>query len=128
MDWTAALLIASVASVALALVSAAMVPPILARLPEDHFTQPPAPRRFRWAWRLAGVTLVLLGVIMLFTPGQGTLTILAGASLIDFPGRRAMITRLLRRPAVQRATTALRARYGAPPLRLPADEEEIPDD
>lgn len=123
MDWTDALLAASAASVVLALISAAMVPPILARLPEDHFTTPPAPQRFRLLRHLAGTILVLLGVVMLFTPGQGILTIIAGVSLIDFPGRRALITRLLRRPAVQRATTALRARYGAPPLSLPDDSD-----
>src|SRR5919197_5810008 len=38
---------------------------------------------------LAGVVFVLAGILMLFLPGQGILTLLIGISLIDFPGKRA---------------------------------------
>jgi len=120
-DLTTALLAASAASVALAVVSAALVPALLARLPDDHFLLPPAPRRHPIARNLAGAVLVLAGVVMLFVPGQGVLTILAGLCLLDFPGRHAAILRILRQRTVQRAVTVLRGRRGQPPLRLPAE-------
>ena len=121
-SWTEALLILSAASVALAVISAALVPVVIARLEADHSLRPLPPPSI--GKNAAGAVLVVLGVVMLVTPGQGVLTILAGLSLLDFPGRRRLITRLLHRPAVQRATTAIRARRGAPPLLLPSAEDD----
>ena len=118
-SWTTALLILSASSAVLAAISAALVPAVLARLDDDHFLRPPPPPSLRK--NVGGIVLLLLGVVMLFTPGQGVLTILAGLSLLDFPRRRELTTRLLRRPAVQRATTAIRARAGRAPLLLPTD-------
>jgi hypothetical protein len=51
-------------------------------------------------------------------PGQGVLTILAGLSLLSFPGKRRLQLRLLRIPAIHRAIDALRRRAGRPPLHL----------
>jgi hypothetical protein len=51
-------------------------------------------------------------------PGQGVLTILLGIMLLDFPGKRALETRIISRPRVQTAVNALRARFDKPPLML----------
>jgi hypothetical protein len=51
-------------------------------------------------------------------PGQGVLTILLGIMLLDFPGKRALETRIVGRPRVNGAVNALRARFGKPPLIL----------
>ncbi|MFT4975499.1 MAG: hypothetical protein ACI8S6_001386 [Myxococcota bacterium] len=107
----------------LAIISAGLVPVVLARLPADHFCVVHGPRRFNFAWNAAGALLLLLGVLMLFTPGQGVLTAIAGLSLLDFPGRHDLIIRLLSRPTVRRATDSLRARRGQPPLLLLPGEE-----
>jgi hypothetical protein len=76
----------------------------------------------RWTLRilknLLGLFLVVAGVVMLVTPGQGILTILIGVTLLDFPGKRRLERKLIGRPKVFRAVNRLRARFGKPPLIL----------
>ena len=69
---------------------------------------------------LLGLLLVGLGVLMSLpgVPGQGVLTILLGVMLLDFPGKRALETRIVSRPRVYSAVNALRARFDKPPLML----------
>lgn len=67
---------------------------------------------------LIGVVLVIAGVIMLFGPGQGILTILIGVMLLDFPGRRWLELKLLARPGVITTLNRLRARFGKAPLQV----------
>ncbi len=63
-----------------------------------------------------GVVLVGLGVVLLFTPGQGILTILVGVMLLDFPGKRRLERKLITRPRVLETVNRLRARFARPPL------------
>ena len=44
---------------------------------------------------LLGGLLILLGLIMLVTPGQGILTIVLGFTIMDFPGKK-RITRAIK--------------------------------
>lgn len=69
---------------------------------------------------LLGLVLVGAGVVMSLpgVPGQGVLTILLGIMLLDFPGKRALETRIVSRPRVYSAVNALRARFDKPPLLL----------
>jgi hypothetical protein len=108
----------------------AWVPVIVARLPEDFLTRehrPPPwqdhPPLLRWLLLIAknalGATLLLGGIIMLVTPGQGVLSIVTGLLLIDFPGKRAVERLLLGHPRVLRAINALRQRWRRPPLDPP---------
>jgi len=55
---------------------------------------------------------------MLLLPGQGLLTILIGLLLLDFPGKRALELRLLRRPALRGFLDRMRQRRGVPPFVL----------
>ncbi len=93
------------------------------RLPEDFLvaqSQAPAQRGItlvRVLRNLLGGVLLLLGVLMLALPGQGVLTILAALSVLDFPGKRRLMARLLRVPSVFRAANKLRERSGLPVLR-----------
>jgi hypothetical protein len=64
---------------------------------------------------LLGIALSLPGV-----PGQGLLTILIGAMLLDFPGKRRCEKWILRRRGVLSTINKLRARRGCPPLILDA--------
>ncbi len=119
-------------SVAALLVTAVSVPWVVARLPADYFN-----RDHRETWResddeplfalvlgllknLLGAVLVALGVVMLFTPGQGILTLLAGLLLMNFPGKYRLECWLVRRPGVLRGMNWLRERHGEPPFELPA--------
>ncbi len=106
-----------------------LVPLVVARMPSDHFVRPETERWSRrhpllrgalWVGRnLLGAVLVVAGVAMLVLPGQGILTILIGLIVLEFPGKRALELRLVRRPRVRRAVDWIRARAGRPPLLLP---------
>ncbi len=115
----------SLASVLLFAGSLAGTSWLLTRLPSDYFTRHRAGRpRSRWhlfvhvGRNVVGVLFVLAGVVMLVLPGQGLLTILVGLLLVHFPGKRALLCRLLRRPAVRTAIDRLRHRAGREPLAL----------
>lgn len=104
---------------------------VLVRLPENYFHSSHA-REFLVARHpvlrvlgiiaknLAGLVLVACGVVMSLpgVPGQGVLTILLGIMLLDFPGKRALESRIVGRPRVFRAINSLRARFDKPPLML----------
>ncbi|MCK6503037.1 hypothetical protein L6R53_06520 [Myxococcota bacterium] len=118
----------TVVSAVVALASMVVVPLLLVRLPVDYVTaaHPPLRRRLAQATpgalallllrNLAGGVLLALGLLMLFTPGQGILTLVAGLALVDLPGRHRVLVALLRRPAVARAVQRLRARAQVAPL------------
>ncbi|HEY9284008.1 MAG TPA: PGPGW domain-containing protein [Pyrinomonadaceae bacterium] len=102
---------------------------VVVRMPADYFHHSRG-REFmtdshpalRWSGALvknaAGALLVALGVLMVFIPGPGILTILLGVTLLDFPGKRRLELKLISRPEVLRGVNAIRARYGRPPLVL----------
>jgi hypothetical protein len=56
---------------------------------------------------------------MLFTPGQGVVTLLVGLSLLDLPGKRRFERRLIERPPVRRALDGLRRSVRRPPIEIP---------
>lgn len=108
----------------------------VARLPPDHFVRAPPEARthpvlvvLRGVVRnVAGAALMALGVVMALpgVPGPGLVTVLIGFLLLDFPGKRALELRLLRRPRLRAAIDQLRARHGQPPLQLDVDAGDAP--
>jgi hypothetical protein len=107
------------------------VPWVITRLPEDYFSRPE-----RVVWRgssdepvlallfsvlknLLGLLLVILGLIMLVTPGQGLLTLLIGLLLMNFPGKYQLERWLVLRPGVLRGLNWLRQRRGQLPFDAP---------
>lgn len=106
--------------------SIVLLPILLLGMPADHFAReaevPAGQARHpvvRGLRNLAGLVLLAVGVVMLVTPGQGVLTILAGLFLLDLPGKRALERRLVGRAPVLRAVNRLRVRAGRPPLVAP---------
>jgi len=118
-------------SIATFLATLAAIPVLLTRVPPNYFSrsrQPETPwnhvhpvlRMIALAAKNAlGIVLVIAGAIMLFTPGQGVITMLIGLALIDLPGRRALERWIVGRPRVLAAINKLRARYGHAPLEDP---------
>jgi Putative transmembrane protein (PGPGW) len=119
------------ASVAMFLATPAVAGWLVVRLPTDYFT---AKRRTPTAWwrrhrglrplvlvvkNLAGIVLVVAGLVMLVTPGQGLLTIAVGLMLVDFPGKFRVERWLATRPPVWRSINWLRCRAGRQPLERP---------
>jgi len=99
------------------------------RLPEDYFDMR-APRTFMpranpavrtiaiIAKNLVGFVLLMAGIAMLVLPGQGVLTMLIGISLMDFPKKRLLESKLIGQPLVFSGINRLRARFHKPPLTL----------
>ena len=109
------------------------VPWVVTRLPHDYFSRP---RRAVWLdtadepvfalvlgvfKNLLGALLVLLGLVMLVTPGQGLLTLLVGLLLMNFPGKYQLERWLVLRPGVLRGLNWLRSRRDQTPFDTPAD-------
>lgn len=69
---------------------------------------------------LLGGLLLLLGFLMLFLPGQGLLTILAGLAVMSFRSKRRVERWLLLRPQLFAVVNQLRRRGGHPALLHPA--------
>jgi hypothetical protein len=112
------------------------VPIVIARLPADYFVresndgngseQSPGLKRklLKPLRNVFGVLLVLAGVAMLVLPGQGILAILLGLSLVDFPGKRKLLLRIVKMRGVKRVVAAIRRRAHKPPLQLDLDGEK----
>jgi hypothetical protein len=124
------LTVASLASGIIFVGSLLAVPWLVARIPSDYFAHPeapPAPFRSHHpavrmvlllAKNLLGIALLPLGLLMLFTPGQGLLTIFAALILIDGPGKRRLELLVVRQPPVRKALDWIRRRRGQPPLEI----------
>ena len=109
-----------VISLVVLIASVWIVHSFLVSIPPDYFAWEHKPLErwrnlhpvFRWtllvAKNLVGTLLILAGLVMLITPGQGVLTLLLGITLVDIPGKRA----LERRKCINR----LRSRAGQAPL------------
>jgi Putative transmembrane protein (PGPGW) len=108
------------------------IPVLIARLPEDYFShrrRQPVAEDGRSPVRLLGAVfknlfgglLVLAGLLMLFLPGQGVLTIVIGLTIMNFPGKYRLERGLVGRGAVLKALNWIRTRAGKPPLRVSSE-------
>jgi hypothetical protein len=107
------------------------VPWIVLRLPVDALRRPnplhavrrrhPVLRALIFLVRnVIGLPLLLLGVVMLFAPGQGILTILLALGIMEFPGKWRLEHAILERKSVYRTLNWIRRKGGRPPLHPPA--------
>ena len=118
-------------TIATAVVSVVICAFVAVRIPADYFVGDAHPPL--WSDRhpfirypavvlknVFGVFLVLFGILLSLpgVPGQGILTILMGAMLLDFPGKRKAERWLLRRRGVLNGLNRVRKRYGREPLIL----------
>jgi len=130
-SWEQMMVWAGAGSLLTLVVTLIAVPWVITRLPRDYFS-----RERRAVWRqsngeplpaialgllknVLGAALVLSGVVMLLTPGQGILTLLAGLLLMNFPGKYRLERWLVMRPGVLRALNWLRDRRGQAPFQAP---------
>ncbi len=55
-----------------------------------------------------GTILLFAGILMIFLPGQGLLTMLLGIGLLDFPGKTTLTDKLLKRSSIQNTLNWIR--------------------
>ena len=117
--------------ISLAMLIATLIafPFIIVRLPQRYFAEKNRPRRLsrhlllQWLLmslkNLLGLILVLVGILLMFLPGQGLLTLVIGLAIMNYPGKFAIERWLVRRPRVLPALNWVRRRFGAPPFEDP---------
>lgn len=136
-NWQQPLLWASGLSLLTLAATIIAVPWVVTRLPQDYFA-----REERVVWRatsnasvlvlvisalknLLGLVLIVLGLIMLVTPGQGILTLLIGLLLMNFPGKYHVERWLVSQPGVLRGLNWLREKRGHPPFDAPPQNRGV---
>ncbi len=119
----------AVISLLTGLLTLALVPVLVTKIPADYFSYD---HRLRISTRhpllnlvikvtknLLGAVFLLVGFVLLFLPGQGLLLILVGLLIMNYPGKYRLECWLVRRRGVLPALNKLRVRHGKAPLLLP---------
>lgn len=104
---------------------------VLLRLPADYLSNPTPVKSPPNTWKhllaklgrnLLGTVFLIVGTVMLLTPGQGILSIVVGLLLLDFPGKQSFVRKLLAKPHIFRAINRLRTTAKRLPLETDIDE------
>jgi len=121
--------IAAAISVLTLLASLLIIPLVVVRLPENYFVNPDK-RAFPKSHPLLryvfivmknslGIFLFLAGLVMLFTPGQGLLTLAVSLIIMDYPHKYQLERKLFARPGIHKTLNWIRQRYHKTPLLVP---------
>jgi hypothetical protein len=116
-------------SIVLLIGTALLIPWLIIVLPADFFSRAPG-KAFGGRHpvvifalillrNVLGAVLLVAGIIMLFVPGQGLLTILIALALIDLPGKHTLLLRMMNNRRVRDAANGIR-RWAGKPEFLPA--------
>lgn len=126
----------AISSVTIFIISIASIPYIVANIPVDYFnsrkrhkiTQPDSHPLIKLiiigTKNLIGIILVLAGIIMLFTPGQGLLSILFGLMIMNYPGKYRLERWIISRPLIWKAVNSLRQKHNKRPLEPPNNSQK----
>lgn len=113
------------------------IPWILIRLPSDYFDlrvprhwmkdHHPVLRMIGLIIKnVVGFVFLLAGILMLFLPGQGLLTMLIGISFLDFPNKRNLEARIIGQPLLLNAINTIRHKFNKLPLTLSSNSNKKP--
>ena len=101
-------------------------PWLLAKLPVNYFSNPqlsvnrtPTQRLISVVKTLLGLIMVIVGFVMMVTPGPGLVFVVLGLALCEFPGKHRLMTSLVRRPSVFASLNWLRKKAKKPPFQYP---------
>jgi hypothetical protein len=115
------------------IISLIALPWLVGLIPEDYFfnntTDPQNANEENFFYRLVmkigknalGLVLLAGGVLMLFLPGQGLLTIFMGAILIDYPKKKLIERRFIKIAFILKGLNWIRIKGGHSYLRLNKD-------
>ena len=119
---------AGIVSFVVFILSLLSLPWLVAQIPEDYFLpqkrQPTQWKQLHPVIRLLalvgknliGYGLIVAGLLMLFLPGQGILTLVMGLLLVDYPGKFRLERKLVKTPAILNSLNWLRRKAKRPPL------------
>ena len=123
-------LLASLFTLLSLVLSLAIVAWVIKAIPEDYFLDRRTPKALPLTQykllnlmmilikNLLGYLCVVVGVVLLFLPGQGLLMLLVGVILIDFPGKYRLERWMICRPGVMKTINGLRRWMGKKALRV----------
>jgi hypothetical protein len=72
-----------------------------------------------------GSLLLFAGILMLFLPGQGLLTMILGISLLDFPGKRILTDWVLCFHPIQNGLNWIREKGSKPPFLFTNSNKDL---
>ena len=116
---------AGIVSVFLFFLSLFLLKYVILRLPEDYFitassiSKNPQKIIVRVAKNAVGFLLTICGIILLFTPGQGMITILIGLCLIDLAIVNQFKKKIINNSQVQKALNWIRTKKSVKPFNFP---------
>jgi archaellum biogenesis protein FlaJ (TadC family) len=107
-----------------------LIPLIILYIPSDYFTHPKRKKYISEKYppllqglfiifkNLLGIVLIIAGIIMLFIPGQGMLTIIAGLFFVNFPYKYKVEKWIITRPKVLKTLNWIRKKAKREPLEV----------
>ena len=107
------------------ILSLIFTPFLVSKIPHDYFTNPQYHKlEIKHFGHLIavvirsflGLLLVFLGLVMLFTPGQGILAIIVGLFLMEFPGKKRLEHKIIENEITFKALNWMREKFKQPPL------------
>lgn len=103
--------------------STLLLPHLILKIPPDYFVNHrPLVKRdatalFKTLLRNSvGCFLLCIGILLLFLPGQGILTIIASLFICDFPGKRKTLRRLIHTLKLEAPLNRFRIKHGRAPF------------
>ena len=114
-------------SAILLVISVAIIPWIVIKIPENYFHEhyrvrvsqnsahPVLAQLLTGLKNILGLILIVLGLLMLVLPGQGILTILIGLFLMNFPGKYKVERKIVSLPHILKSLNWIRAKANQPP-------------
>jgi purine-cytosine permease-like protein len=118
------IILTSVSIISLVL-SIFITPYVIINIPEDYFiSKRRVPKKgivylfTRIVKNLFGLFVGLIGLIMIFTPGQGLLFLLIGFIMLNFPGKYRLEKKLIKNKRIYIMINKIRKRHNQPPIRL----------
>lgn len=104
-----------------------LVPLLIIFIPADYFVRekswfadghPIVRIAYHLIKNALGIVFLLVGVVLLFLPGQGLLMILIAVMLLEFPGKRELERKLIARPKMLETLNRVRGKVGRAPLQV----------
>ncbi len=91
------------------------------KLPRDYFLRKMTTENQvifykRILFNFLGCGVILVGIILLFLPGQGLVMITFGFTLLEFPGKRQIVIKLFSYSKIREASDGLRRLMGVEPF------------